>query len=358
VTFNGKYNMEIKLTQHSKGGGCGCKISPAILSEILAAHNVGAKNKIPQLLVGNDSRDDAAVYQIDEKTAMISTTDFFMPIVDDAFSFGQIAAANAISDVYAMGGKPIFALAVLGWPLATLPASVAAQVMEGARKTCSDAGIVIAGGHSIDSQDPIFGLVVNGLVAIENLKQNDKAQEGDLLFITKPLGVGIMATAQKRALLSESDLSLLVKQLTTINKAGEAFGKIKGVHAMTDVTGFGLAGHLTEMMTGSNLTAKLAYSKIPIIPEVRNYIAQKAIPGATARNWNASVEGIELDASINEQEASLILPDPQTNGGLLIAVSPNSVSEVLEVLNAAGIVYTEPIGVCEKYQGKRIVVNP
>jgi selenide,water dikinase len=159
-------------------------------------------------------------------------------------------------------------------------------------------------------------------------------------------------------LLSESDLSLLVKQLTTINKAGEAFGKIKGVHAMTDVTGFGLAGHLTEMMTGSNLTAKLAYSKIPIIPEVRNYIAQKAIPGATARNWNASVEGIELDASINEQEASLILPDPQTNGGLLIAVSPNSVSEVLEVLNAAGIVYTEPIGVCEKYQGKRIVVNP
>jgi selenide, water dikinase len=349
--------MEIKLTQHSKGGGCGCKISPAILSEILAAHNVGAKNNIPQLLVGNDSRDDAAVYQLDEKTAMISTTDFFMPIVDDPFSFGQIAAANAISDVYAMGGKPIFALAVLGWPLATLPASVAAQVMEGARKTCADAGIVIAGGHSIDSQDPIFGLVVNGLVEIENLKRNDTAQEGDVLLITKPLGVGILATAQKRGLLTEADLSLLVKQLTTINKAGQALGKVKGVHAMTDVTGFGLAGHLTEMMEGSKLTAQLSYAKIPIIPQVRNYIAQKAIPGATARNWNASCNGIELAASIDEIEASLILPDPQTNGGLLIAVDPSALSEVQSILIEAGIQYTDPIGVCEAASAKRIVIT-
>ena len=349
--------MEIKLTQHSKGGGCGCKISPAILSEILAAHNVGAKNNIPQLLVGNDSRDDAAVYQLDEKTAMISTTDFFMPIVDDPFSFGQIAAANAISDVYAMGGKPIFALAVLGWPLATLPASVAAQVMEGARKTCADAGIVIAGGHSIDSQDPIFGLVVNGLVEIENLKRNDTAQEGDVLLITKPLGVGILATAQKRGLLTEADLSLLVKQLTTINKAGQALGKVKGVHAMTDVTGFGLAGHLTEMMEGSKLTAQLSYAKIPIIPQVRNYIAQKAIPGATARNWNASCNGIELAASIDEIVASLILPDPQTNGGLLIAVDPSALSEVQSILIEAGIQYTDPIGVCEAASAKRIVIT-
>jgi selenide,water dikinase len=323
----------------------------------LAAHNVGAKSNIPQLLVGNDSRDDAAVYQIDEQTAMISTTDFFMPIVDDAFAFGQIAAANAISDVYAMGGKPIFALAVLGWPLATLPASVAAQVMEGARKTCADAGIVIAGGHSIDSQDPIFGLVVNGLVAIENLKRNDTAKEGDVLIITKPLGVGILATSQKRGLLTEPHLALLVKQLTTINKAGEALGKIKGVHAMTDVTGFGLAGHLTEMMEGSNLTAKLSYAKIPIIPEVRDYIAQKAIPGATARNWNASSAGIELDASIDEKEASLILPDPQTNGGLLIAVDPTALNEVQEVLKAAGISYIQPIGVCEAASNKKIVIN-
>ncbi len=349
--------MEIKLTQHSKGGGCGCKISPSVLSEILAAHNVGAKNNIPQLLVGNDSRDDAAVYQLDEKTAMISTTDFFMPIVDDAFAFGQIAAANAISDVYAMGGKPIFALAVLGWPLATLPASVAAQVMEGARKTCTDAGIVIAGGHSIDSQDPIFGLVVNGLVDIENLKRNDTAKQGDVLFLTKPLGVGILATSQKRGLLSEADLALLVKQLTTINKVGEALGKIPGVHAMTDVTGFGLAGHLTEMMQGCGLTAKLSYSKIPIIPEVRHYIAQKAIPGATARNWSATNEGIELDKNIDEKEASLLLPDPQTNGGLLIAVDPSSLTEVQNILRAAGINYTEPIGVCENYSNKNIIIT-
>ena len=349
--------MEIKLTQHSKGGGCGCKISPSVLSEILAAHNVGAKNNIPQLLVGNDSRDDAAVFQLDEKTAMISTTDFFMPIVDDAFAFGQIAAANAISDVYAMGGKPIFALAVLGWPLATLPASVAAQVMEGARKTCTDAGIVIAGGHSIDSQDPIFGLVVNGLVDIENLKRNDTAKQGDVLLLTKPLGVGILATSQKRGLLSEPDLALLVKQLTTINKVGEALGKISGVHAMTDVTGFGLAGHLTEMMQGSGLTAKLSYSKIPIIPEVRHYIAQKAIPGATARNWSATNEGIELDKNIDEKEASLLLPDPQTNGGLLIAVDPSSLTEVQNILKAAGINYTEPIGVCENYSNKNIIIT-
>ena len=349
--------MDIKLTQHSKGGGCGCKIAPSVLSEILAAHNVGAKNNIPQLLVGNDSRDDAAVYQIDEKNAIISTTDIFMPIVDDAFAFGQIAAANAISDVYAMGGKPIFALAVLGWPLATLPASVAAQVMEGARKTCAEAGIVIAGGHSIDSQDPIFGLVVNGMVAIENLKRNDTAKEGDVLILTKPLGVGILATSQKRGLLTEAHLEKLVKQLTTINKAGEALGKLSAVHAMTDVTGFGLAGHLTEMMQGSNLTAEISYSKLPIIPEVREYIAQKAIPGATARNWNATQDGISLAPEIDEKEASVLLPDPQTNGGLLIAVAPEAVKEVQAILENLGIQYREPIGVCTAAKDKRIVIQ-
>lgn len=349
--------MEIKLTQHSKGGGCGCKIAPAVLSEILAAHNIGAKNNIPQLLVGNDSRDDAAVYQLDDTTALISTTDFFMPIVDDPFAFGQIAAANAISDVYAMGGKPIFALAVLGWPLANLPASVAAQVMEGARATCNAAGIVIAGGHSIDSQDPIFGLVVNGLVPLQHLKRNDTAKEGDVLLLTKPLGVGILATAQKRGLLSEPDLDMLVKQLTTINKVGAALGGIAGVHAMTDVTGFGLAGHLTEMMQGSQLTAKISYESIPKISVVQNYIAQKTIPGATARNWQSSLEGIELDASINEKEASLILPDPQTNGGLLIAVDPNALQAVQAILMEEGIVYTTPIGVCVAETGKNILIE-
>ena len=349
--------MSIKLTEHSKGGGCGCKISPAILSEILAAHNVGAKTNVKNLLVGNDSRDDAAVYQIDEKTAMISTTDFFMPIVDDAFAFGQIAAANAISDVYAMGGKPIFALAVLGWPLATLPASEAAKVMEGARKTCTDAGIVIAGGHSIDSQDPIFGLVVNGLVALENLKRNDTAKEGDVLIITKPLGVGIMATAQKRKLLTEDDLNFLVKQLTTINKAGEALGKIKEVHAMTDVTGFGLLGHLTEMMEGSNLSATIHYNQIPIIPAVRTYIAQKTIPGATARNWSSCSAGIVFGAGIDEEEATKLLPDPQTNGGLLIAVSAEAVAAVVQVFESFGLsAYAKPIGKMVAPQEKIIQV--
>jgi len=349
--------MSIKLTEHSKGGGCGCKISPAILSEILAAHNVGAKTNVKNLLVGNDSRDDAAVYQLDEKTAMISTTDFFMPIVDDAFSFGQIAAANAISDVYAMGGKPIFALAVLGWPLATLPASEAAKVMEGARKTCTEAGIVIAGGHSIDSQDPIFGLVVNGLVDIENLKRNDTAKEGDVLILTKPLGVGIMATAQKRAVLTNEDLDFLVKQLTTINKAGEALGKIKAVHAMTDVTGFGLLGHLTEMMEGSNLSASIQYNKIPIIPAVKKYIAQKTIPGATARNWSSYSAGVVLGPSVDAIEAKLLLPDPQTNGGLLIALAPTALKEVQTILQDMGIEYTATIGECTAAKEKRIYID-
>ena len=326
--------MSIKLTEHSKGGGCGCKISPAILSEILAAHNVGAKTNVKNLLVGNDSRDDAAVYQLDEKTAMISTTDFFMPIVDDAFAFGQIAAANAISDVYAMGGKPIFALAVLGWPLATLPASEAAKVMEGARKTCTDAGIVIAGGHSIDSQDPIFGLVVNGLVEIENLKRNDTAKDGDVLILTKPLGVGIMATAQKRKVLTDEDLIFLVKQLTTINKAGAALGKIKEVHAMTDVTGFGLLGHLSELCEGSNLQARINFDKVPKLDVLDEYLAQKCIPGGTNRNWASY--GHKINEGPELSIRTTILADPQTSGGLLVAIDPaftEDFEKLLETLN-------------------------
>lgn len=347
--------MEIKLTQYTKGGGCGCKLAPIALSEILASHQVG--KEVSQLLVGNDSRDDAAVYQIDEKNAIISTTDFFMPIVDDAFSFGEIAAANAISDVYAMGGKPIFALAVLGWPLATIPASVATQVMEGARKTCAKAGIVIAGGHSIESQDPIFGLVVNGMVTIENLKRNDTAKEGDLLLLTKPIGVGILATAQKKELITEQDLTKLLNQLTTINKVGELLGKIEGVHAMTDVTGFGLLGHLHEMMEGSELQACISYEKIPILDEARTYIAQKAIPDATSRNWNAYSKEVKFETGVNVMEAFQLLPDPQTNGGLLIAVAPDAVQEVQTILKEAGIELVEPIGHCTTNQEKRITIQ-
>jgi selenide,water dikinase len=238
-----------------------------------------------------------------------------------------------------------------------LPASEAAKVMEGARKTCTDAGIVIAGGHSIDSQDPIFGLVVNGLIEIENLKRNDTAKEGDVLILTKPLGVGIMATAQKRAVLTDEDLSFLVKQLTTINKAGAALGKIKNVHAMTDVTGFGLLGHLTEMMEGSNLSASIEYNRIPIIPAVRNYIAQKTIPGATARNWSSCSDGVVFGPGVDEAEATLLLPDPQTNGGLLIAVAPTALKEAQTILQAMGIEYFNTIGACTAAKEKRIYIN-
>ena len=229
--------------------------------------------------------------------------------------------------------------------------------MEGARKTCAEAGIVIAGGHSIDSQDPIFGLVVNGLVPIENLKRNDTAQAGDILILTKPLGVGIMATAQKRGLLLEEDLTFLVNQLTTINKAGEALGKIKQVHAMTDVTGFGLLGHLTEMMEGSNLTAEISYDKIPIIPAVRIYIAQKTIPGATARNWSSCNAGVSFGVGIDEEEATKLLPDPQTNGGLLIALAPEALQEVQAILKELGIQYIHPIGTCTEAKEKRIYIT-
>lgn len=348
--------MTIKLTAYSKGAGCGCKIAPAVLSEILAQHSVG--NSTPKLLVGNDTKDDAAVYQIDATNALISTTDFFLPIVDDAFQFGQIAAANAISDVYAMGGKPLFALAVLGWPIDIIPVAAAQEVMAGARAICAEAGIVMAGGHSIDSKDPIFGLVVNGLVAIENLKRNNGAVAGDILLLTKPLGVGILATAQKKGLIEDADLELLIKQLTTLNKVGTILGKVKGVHAMTDVTGFGILGHLIEMMEGSGLGATLHYNQLPILDAARKYISQKAIPDATYRNWNAYNQQVAFGNGVNVMEAFQILPDPQTNGGLLIAVAPEALTEVMAILKEAGIENTNPIGVCTEATEKRIQVNP
>jgi len=275
---------EFKLTEYSKGGGCGCKIAPSVLEQI-----VRTENKFPfkNLLVGNESNDDAAVYQINDNTAIISTTDFFMPIVDDAFDFGRIAAANSISDIYAMGGTPIMAIAILGWPIDKLPVHVAQQVLEGARAICKEVNIPLAGGHSIDSNDPIFGLAVTGLSDVKNLKKNNTAQIGDALFLTKPIGVGIVSTAVKRKLIKTEDYKNLIQQLTTVNKIGEALGKLGGVHAMTDVTGFGLLGHLAEMAEGSGVSAELNYSSIKKIPGVEEYIHQKTIPGATARNWSS-----------------------------------------------------------------------
>ena len=275
---------EFKLTEYSKGGGCGCKIAPSVLQQI-----VHTENKFPfqNLLVGNDSNDDAAVFQINGETAIISTTDFFMPIVDDAFDFGKIAAANSISDIYAMGGTPMMAIAILGWPIDKLPVTEAQKVLEGARAICKEVNIPLAGGHTIDSNDPIFGLAVTGSVSLKNLKKNNTAQAGDLLFLTKPIGVGIVSTSVKRKLIKEEHYKNLVQQLTTVNKIGEALGRLEGVHAMTDVTGFGLLGHLTEMTEGSGVSAELNYSSIKRINGVEEYIQLKTIPGATARNWNS-----------------------------------------------------------------------
>lgn len=339
---NSENKNTIRLTQYSRGAGCGCKISPQILEEILQSQLSFPDNK---LLVGNSSKDDAAVYNLEDGNALVSTTDFFMPIVDDAYDFGQIASANAISDIYAMGAKPVLAIALLGWPVEKLPASLAKKVMEGARNICAKAGIALAGGHSIDSAEPFFGLSVNGIVPVNNLKKNDSAQEGDIIFITKPIGVGILSTAQKRNVLKEEHLKILIKQLTSLNSIGEALGRIKGVSAMTDITGFGLAGHLIEMAEGSGLSAQLYYSQLCITEGVKEYLAQRIVPDATYRNWNSYSKKISFEKDVNVMEAFSILPDPQTNGGLLIAVNPGSVNEVKEILKQHGLEeFLTPVG--------------
>jgi len=328
-----------QLTKYSHGAGCGCKISPKILDEILSTNFAMPDNK--NLLVGNHSKDDAAVYDMGNGTALISTTDFFMPIVDDPYEFGRIASANAISDVYAMGGKPALAIAILGWPINILPPSVAQKVIEGSRSICAEAGIPLAGGHSIDSPEPIFGLAVNGFVPVENIKQNNTAQAGDVLFLTKPLGVGILTTAEKKGILKPVHIGIAAKQMMQLNKIGELMGKIKGVNAMTDVTGFALLGHLVEMAEGSNLSAVVDFNNVPIIEDIEFYIHQKAIPGGTGRNWDSYGEKI---GNITELQKAL-LADPQTSGGLLIAVAPNAVTTVTNILRQNELEkFVTPIG--------------
>lgn len=334
-------STEFKLTQYSHGAGCGCKIAPQVLDSILKTNLAAPDNK--NLIVGNSSKDDAAVYDLGNGTALISTTDFFMPIVDDPFAFGRIAGANAISDIYAMGGKPILAIAILGWPIDKLPATVAQQVIEGARSICAEAGIPLAGGHSIDNPEPIFGLAVNGLVAKDQIKQNSTAQEGDLLFLTKPLGIGLLSTAQKRNLLKEEDLQTMLLQLQQLNKVGEELGAIKGVHAMTDVTGFGLLGHLVEMCEGSGTGAELNFNEVPIIPAAKEYLLQKTIPGGTKRNWDSYGHKISFANASIQSEAMNILADPQTNGGLLIAVGKREEQKVKQILDTASL-YSKVIG--------------
>lgn len=346
----------VKLTQYSRSAGCGCKIAPAVLQEILHSDTVQPHDA--RLLVGNATNDDAAAYDLGNGTALIATTDFFMPIVDDAYDFGRIAAANAISDVYAMGGKPVMAIAILGWPVEKLSAAVAQQVLQGARAVCTEAGIPLAGGHSIDSTEPIFGLSVNGICSTTNLKKNNTANEGDLLFITKPIGVGTLATAQKRGALKEEHYDTFIAQLTKLNKVGELLGNIPGVTAMTDVTGFGLAGHLIEMADGSDLSAELYYSQIPVIDGAKEYLAQRLVPDATYRNWNAYSTKIAFDNDVNVMEAFSLLPDPQTNGGLLIAVSPSAKDEVITLLQQQGYdQFIQPIGVMIAKTDKVILVK-
>ncbi len=343
----------VKLTQYSHGAGCGCKISPLVLDKILHSNLTLPDNK--NLIVGNHTKDDAAVYDMGNGTALISTTDFFMPIVDDPFDFGRIASANAISDVYAMGGKPILAIAILGWPVNKIPHEVAQKVIEGSRSICMEAGISLAGGHSIDSHEPIFGLAVNGIVPVKNIKQNNTAKDGDFLFLTKPLGVGILTTAEKKGLLQKEHFGLAAKQMMQLNKAGELLGSVEGVHAMTDVTGFGLLGHLTEMAEGSGLSGIIYMDKTPtIIANIKNYVNENCVPGGTNRNWDSYGKKI---GPVTDFERS-ILADPQTSGGLLIAVDPSVVDEVKDLLIQHGLQkFINPIGILVAREDKIISIK-
>ena len=322
---------EIKLTQYSHGAGCGCKISPAILDKIL--HSPIKSPADAHLLVGNDTRDDAAVYDLGNGTALISTTDFFMPIVDDPFDFGRIASANAISDVYAMGGKPILAIAILGWPIDKIAPEIAQKVLEGARSICAEAGISLAGGHSIDCPEPIFGLAVIGMVETDHLKKNSTATAGCLLYLTKALGVGILTTAQKKGILKAEHADVASQSMAKLNSIGEVLGKLSYVKAMTDVTGFGLLGHLVEMCEGSKLQALVEFDKVPKMEMLDTYLDQKSIPGGTNRNWTSY--GHHIAALTDRQK--YILADPQTSGGLLVAIEPAHANEFEVILRKNNI---------------------
>ncbi|WP_227729881.1 selenide, water dikinase SelD [Yersinia proxima] len=321
----------IRLTQYSHGAGCGCKISPKVLDKIL--HSEQQKFLDPRLLVGNETRDDAAVYDIGSGVGIISTTDFFMPIVDDPFDFGRIAATNAISDIYAMGGKPIMAIAILGWPIDKLAPEVARQVVEGGRYVCQQAGISLAGGHSIDAPEPIFGLAVTGIVSTDQVKKNSAAKAGCKLFLTKPLGIGILTTAEKKSLLRPEHQGVATETMCQLNKSGADFAHIPGVTAMTDVTGFGLLGHLSEICQGSGVQATLHFSSIPRLPAVEEYIAAGCVPGGTGRNFDSYGH---LIGKMSDLQKSLLC-DPQTSGGLLLAVLPDAEVQVQEIAAQHGM---------------------
>lgn len=329
---------EIRLTEYSHGGGCGCKIAPADL-EVLLETQFDSPSSSESLLVDNSSRDDAAVYDLGNGTAIVSTTDFFMPIVDDPFDFGRVAATNAISDIYAMGGNPVMAIAVFGWPVNTLPLEVGRRVIEGGRQVCREAGATLGGGHSIDAPEPIFGLAVTGVVNTAHLKRNSTARPGDKIYLTKPLGVGILTTAQKQKLLAKEHADIAVQSMCTLNSIGAKLGTIEGVTAMTDVTGFGLAGHLIEICAGSGVRAQIEFGSIPLLPHVGHYLEMGCSPGGTERNLASA--GQKLGKATESQQK--ILCDPQTSGGLLVAVAENAVDDFLAATTVEGLTL-KPIG--------------
>ncbi|MDG6358749.1 selenide, water dikinase SelD [Glaesserella parasuis] len=343
-------NEPIRLTQYSHGAGCGCKISPKVLEQIL--HTEQAKFIDPNLLVGNETKDDAAVYDIGNGVGIVSTTDFFMPIVDDPFDFGRIAATNAISDIFAMGGKPIMAIAILGFPINKLPAEVAQKIVDGGRFACQQAGIALAGGHSIDSPEPIFGLAVTGIISTEQVKKNASAQADCDLYLTKPLGIGVLTTAEKQGKLKPEHKNLARNVMCQMNLIGAEFAKVDEITAMTDVTGFGLLGHLTEICQGSNLRAEVYFDQIQTLDGVREYIAQGAVPGGTTRNFDSYRHLI----SPLSDEQKAILCDPQTSGGLLIAVKPQAVESVKQIAKNANVALY-PVGRLLKAESGKVLID-
>ena len=345
---------EPRLTSLSHGGGCGCKIAPAVLSEILKGT---LQMPIPkELMVGIATADDAAVYRINDQQALIATTDFFMPIVDDPYDFGRIAATNAISDVYAMGGKPILALALVGMPINVLSTDTIGKILAGGASVCNTAGIPIAGGHTIDSVEPIYGLVVLGLIHPDRVKRNDGARKGDVLVLGKPIGVGILSAALKKEALDASGYESMLSNATKLNTPGPELAELPGVHALTDVTGFGLAGHMLELARGANLTAHINWAAVPLLPHVSAFIKAGMVTGASARNWDGYGKEIKLNANL-PADCQTLLSDPQTSGGLLVSCSPDTVSDVLATFKRHGFNDAAVIGKIGEAQAMRLIIE-
>jgi len=339
--MNAPNDIPLKLTSFSHGGGCGCKIAPGVLAEILKKSS--GFPVPPQLLVGIETADDAAVYKLNDEQALIATTDFFMPIVDDPYDFGRIAATNAISDVYAMGGTPIMALALVGMPIDKLPLETIGKIIQGGESICAEAGIPIAGGHTIDSVEPIYGLVVLGLVHPSRIKRNADARAGDKLILGKPLGVGVLSAALKKGALDDAGYAAMIENTTKLNKPGKALSELEGVHALTDVTGFGLLGHLLELARGAGLQARLDMASIPLLPGVQALAESGHVTGASGRNWAGYGHDVSLSSQITPVQ-QMLLTDPQTSGGLLAACAPETVDEVLALFAREGFAHAAVIG--------------